>query len=341
MFGIGLSGILVIACAKEDNIHSFSNPEPVEPEITSIPKGFPPMQFPEDNEFSIPRWELGKKLFFDPSLSADSKISCASCHAQKDAFADTRKVSIGVDELSGTRNSPSLANIGYHPYFTREGGVPTLEMQVLVPIQEHNEFGSNIVAIAEMIAGDETYKQMSLDAYDREPDAFVITRAIATFERTLISGGSAFDRFVNEGELSALSLEAKRGMDLFFSDRTNCSSCHADFNFTNYSFENNGLYESYEDPGRFRLTMDSADIARFKVPSLRNVALTAPYMHDGSVSSLKEVIHHYNKGGESHLHKSDLIRPLSLSKQEIKDLISFLEALTDPIFITNSNLNHE
>lgn len=333
-------GLTLLSCKKEEGSVSdaFEN---VATSIGEVPPGFPAVEYPEDNPFSIDKWKLGKKLFFDPILSEDNSVSCASCHEPADAFADTRAVSLGVQDLEGTRNSPSLANVAYHPYYTREGGVPTLEMQVLVPIQEHNEFGTNIVVLAERLASDAEYVQMSQQAFDRDPDPYVITRAIATFERTLLSGNSAYDRFAFSGDRQALNIAERRGMSLFFSDRTNCSQCHADFNFTNYALENNGLYESYADPGKFRLTLDSSDLGRFKVASLRNVALTAPYMHDGSMETLTEVVRHYNSGGKTHPNKSALIKPLQLSDKEVTDLVSFLETLTDASFITNTNLRNE
>lgn len=305
------------------------------PALMEIPEGFPPVEFPEGNEFTQARWELGKKLFYDPVLSVDSSLSCGSCHKQELAFADNVKFSDGVMGRPGTRNSPSLANIAYHPYFTREGGVPTLEMQVLVPIQEHNEFDFNIVLAAERLKQDSQYSQMSRKAYEREPDHFVITRAISTFERSLISGQSPYDQFAHQGDEKALDRDEIAGMELFFSERLACSSCHSGFNFTNYAFENNGLYEDYADPGRFRLTHDPADSARFKVPSLRNVALTAPYMHDGSLLNLEEVIAHYETGGKAHIHKSELMQAFSLSDKEKRQLIAFLNSLTDLNFVHN------
>ncbi|MBT5977745.1 MAG: c-type cytochrome, partial [Flavobacteriales bacterium] len=183
-----------------------------------------------------------------------------------------------------------------------------------------------------------SYVEAAQEVFGREPDAYVITRAIATFERTLVSGNSAYDLYLQSGY--GLSEEAINGKDLFESERTNCSGCHSGFNFTNYTFENNGLYETYEDVGRFRLTIDTNDIARFKVPSLRNIELTGPYMHDGSISTLREVLDHYNQGGTSHPHKSELIKPLNLSNQEIEDLESFLRSLTDKKF-TNNPLFYE
>ena len=308
-------------------------PAPASFDLLETPEGFPDMEFPEDNEYTEARWNLGKKLFYDPVMSSDYSVSCASCHEPKLAFSDNVAFSLGAENELGTRNSPSLANVGYHPYFTREGGVPTLEMQILVPIQEHNEFNSNILTIADRLNEDEEYIQMSKDAYGRIPDPYVITRSIATFERTLVSGDSPYDKSLR-GDAS-LSVSQLRGMALFFSNNTNCSGCHSGFNFTKYYFENNGLYAIYEDVGRYRLTRDSADLSVFKVPSLRNVELTAPYMHDGSIPDLSGVIAHYNSGGESHFNKSQLIRPLNLSDQEQEDLVAFLKSLTDLKFNSN------
>lgn len=320
-----------IACKKEEE----PGPVPAYPDPGAVPEGFPQMEYPADNPFSYEKWVLGKKLFYDPMLSEDYSISCGSCHQARYAFADPKKVSIGAGKAQGIRNSPSLANVGYHPYFTREGGVPTLEMQVLVPIQEHNEFNFNMLSIAERMKEDEEYVRMSHEVFGRDPDAYVITRSIATFERTLISGNSAYDRYKFRGEEAALTPGQLRGMQLFFSDRANCGKCHSGFNFTDYSFRNNGLYDTYADAGRYRLTLDSADLALFKVPSLRNVALSAPYMHDGSMETLREVVEHYNSGGQNHRHKSEWIHELGLTPREKEDLVQFLESLTDPVFITN------
>lgn len=299
------------------------------------PPGFPPIPFPEGNEFTLERWELGKKLFYDPIMSVDSTVSCGSCHKAHLAFSDDQAFSPGVENRPGTRNAPPLTNLAYSPYFTREGGVPTLEMQVLVPIQEENEFDHNIVYISERLMASEEYVRMSYEAYDREPDHFVITRAISTFERLLISGNSPYDQWEHQGVTTALSAAQLRGKDLFFSDRTQCSQCHNGLNLTNHTFENNGLYEEYPDPGRERLTGLEEDRARFKVPTLRNIALTAPYMHDGSLASLEQVIDHYASGGEAHPNKSPLIQPLNLTAAEKEDLVAFLESLTDQEFISN------
>ncbi len=295
--------------------------------------GFSSIEFPEGNEYSNERWLLGKKLFYDSIMSRDYSVSCGSCHKQEFAFGDHMDFSRGTEGRSGTRNTPSIVNIAYHPYFTREGGVPTLEMHALVPIQEHDEFDFNILHIADRISNDDQYVTLSLEAYDRQPDPFVITRALACFQRSLISGNSSYDQYLYNGE--ELSERAKFGEELFFSERTQCSACHDGFNFTDYSFQNTGLYEEYLDNGRFRLTGKEEDLAKFKVPSLRNIELTAPYMHDGSLETLDEVLEHYNSGGHDHPNKSTLIQPLALNTHEIDALKAFLKSLTDHSFINN------
>lgn len=328
--------VLVLCGCEKDTIIVASQSSDFE-----LPKGFPAISFPEDNAYSKARWELGKKLFYDNVLSIDRSINCGSCHKASLAFSDDVALSDGVKNRPGTRNAPTLANVAYHPYYTREGGVPTLEMQVLVPIQEHNEFAFNIVNAGERLAMDSQYIEMSKLAYNRTPDYYVITRALANFERTLVSGNSPFDKYSYQGQNEAINETEKAGMALFYSSKTNCSSCHSGFNFSNYAFENNGLYETYKDNGRMRLTNNLDDQALFKVSTLRNIALTAPYMHDGSMKTLNEVIDHYDKGGKQHKNKSKLLKPINLSDQEKGQLIAFLECLTDQQFITEEKFKEQ
>ncbi|NNJ56296.1 MAG: cytochrome-c peroxidase [Bacteroidia bacterium] len=302
---------------------------------STLPSSFSQVIHPDDNAFTEARWALGKKLFYDNILSIDSTLSCASCHKSELSFSDDVAFSKGVKDRNGVRNAPSLANVAYHPYFTREGGVPTLEQQVLVPIQEHNEFDFNIVLAGERLAKDSSYVSMSMEAYNRIPDYYVITQALANFERSLISNSSPFDHFLFEGKSDAISKTQKRGMELFYSDKTNCFQCHSGPNLTNYAFENNGMYEQYADEGRRRLTGLDSDEGVFKVASLRNCEVTAPYMHDGSINSLEAVIDHYNSGGKVHPNKSAIMQPLNLSKEEKDDLLSFLLSLTDNEFLTD------
>ncbi|MGB0431423.1 MAG: cytochrome-c peroxidase [Bacteroidia bacterium] len=331
-----LAAISFTACIQE-----FEPQASIKESELNVPAGFPEVPFPADNSFTIAKWKLGKKLFYDPIMSVDSTKSCNSCHKQEYAFADNVAFSDGVKNRPGTRNSPSLANVAYQPYFTREGGVPSLEMQVLVPIQEHNEFDFNILLIEERLKKIPVYIDLSKKAFNREPDYYVITRALATFERSLISGNSPYDQYTFNGNDNALTRKQQKGMELFFSNKTGCSNCHSGFNFSNYAFENNGLYIDYSDVGRKRLTGNDKDEALFKVPSLRNVALTAPYMHDGSMATLDEVIDHYNNGGENHFNKSELLKPLGLSENEKAQLIAFLQSLTDDYFINNNEFKKD
>ncbi len=312
-------------------------PEPTASDVYTlkIPPGFPVPEIPADNALTQTRVVLGKILFYDPILSSDSTHSCASCHLPQLAFSDSLVVSVGVKNRLGTRNTPSLANVAYQKRLLREGGLPSLEMQVLVPIQEHNEFDFNIVKIAERLNKSDQYRSLANRAYGRDPDPYVITRALSAFERTLLSGNSPYDQWAYQGKLAAFTAEAQRGYSLFQSEKLNCAQCHEGFLFTNQDFMNNGLYSVYPDSGRIRLTGIEADRALFKVPSLRNVALTAPYMHDGSLATLEAVIAHYESGGKNHPQKSKVIKAFKLTTQEKADLIAFLRALTDEKFISD------
>ena len=308
----------------------------------NVPSSLPDIQWPEENQFSQVRWQLGKKLFYDERFSDDNAVSCASCHKPHLAFSDEVALSEGSNGALGTRNSPTLTNVAYNTSYTRDGTLATLEQQILVPIQEHNEFNSNIILIADELANDVEYQHLSEQAYNRPLDYYVITRALATFERSLISGTSAYDYYsFGVGEPKTFSESAKRGMELFFSDKTSCFECHGGSNFTTYDFENNGLYAEYNDVGRYRFTFDENDIGKFKIPTLRNIELTGPYMHNGSISTLEEVIEHYNSGGNDHMNKSDFIRPLNLTSSEKSDLVAFLKSLTDPEFISNKHLAND
>jgi cytochrome c peroxidase len=323
--------VILSSCRPDEPIVSWAAPS-----IGNDPKGWTPMNIPQDNQYTDERWQMGKKLFYDKRLSVNMTISCADCHDPNLAFGDDVRVSLGVDNRAGTRNVPSIANVGYHPYYTREGGLKTLEMQMLVPIQEHNEMAFNMVKLIERLEIDTLLQQMSTKAYGRKLDAFTITRSVSNFERTIVSATSSYDYFL-AGDENSLSKDAKKGRELFFSDRTQCSQCHNGQNFTDYSFQNTGLYMEYKDQGRYRLTENNKDIGVFKVPSLRNLGYTAPYMHDGSFATLGGVLAHYISGGKDHPNKSKNIKPLNLDANEISQLKSFLLSLDDPDFVKNLN----
>lgn len=288
---------------------------------------------PEDNPTSAAKIELGRKLFFDNRLSRDNTVSCATCHVPEFAFTDRKAVSVGVAGGLTQRNSPSILNAGYLETVMFDAHLPTLEQQVIVPIQEHVEMDMSMIDLLKRLQGIDEYVQAAKDIFDREFDAWVLTRAIAAFERSLISDNSNFDRYFYQQEKNAMSASAIRGWKLF-SEELYCTKCHPAPHFTTYKAEANGLYEDYgEDKGRFRIHHDTADIGKFKVPSLRNIELTYPYMHDGSFKELSEIIDHYAKGGENHFNKSEIIQPFQIDDQQKVDLINFLNSLTDTSYM--------
>ena len=306
--------ILLASCAPEPSSDLLS-------ELATWPQ----MEFPTDNEPDAQKIGLGERLFFDPIVSIDSSISCVSCHKEVYGFADDVAISPGVEDRLGKRNSPSLWNVGYQPYFMREGGVPTLEMQVLVPVQEHSEMAFNMVLLAQRLNANTAYKNDFLEAFGDSASAYTITRALAQYERTLIQEPTAFDEYV-KGDNGALSVAAKKGFELFYG-KAGCDGCHSGPLMTNFGFNNNGTQIGPDDYGRAELTLDSADFYLFKVPSLRKVALTAPYMHDGSLASLRDVLEQYNQGGVGHDYTSDGIEPLNLNESELVALEEFLSSL--------------
>ena len=287
---------------------------------------YPEMQFPLDNPANPDAAKLGERLFFDPILSIDSTISCGSCHKPEMGFATNDAVTPGVDGALGKRNSPSLMNVGFQPYFMREGGVPSLETQVLVPLGDETEMAHNVVDAVRRLNRNTSYRNEFLAVYGDTASPYLLVRALANFERTLIDFSSAFDSYIN-GEGSSLSAEAVKGGQLFYG-KANCVECHSGVLLTDFSFANNGsaILDS-SDYGRELLTNESDDRYVFKTPSLRYVKQTAPYMHDGSVSTLAAVIDQYNSGGVSHSFTDPRIQPLDLSTAERNQLLAFLEAL--------------
>ncbi len=322
----------VVSCKKKDKELPQNNNYAL-----ALPSGFPMPNIPEDNKLTLERIDLGKKLFFDKLLSKDQTISCGSCHAQEIAFSDRSAFSLGVNDSISSRNSMPLINLAWSKSFFWDGGVPTLELQVIAPIENHKEMNLSLSEAIARLSSHPEYPALFKKTYDRAPDVFSLVRAISCYERTLISGNSKFDQYYYQGNTTALTTSELKGMNLFFSDSTHCASCHNGINFTNGTFQNNGIYESYQDPGRYKITYDNADFGKFKVPTLRNIALTGPYMHDGSKSTLEEVLEHYLSGGKNNTNKSAHVHQLHLSNEEKADLLNFLKALTDESFIANPN----
>ena len=314
-------------CSKERATPAIGETEPYRLEL---PAGAPQPTIPADNPLTLASVRLGKALFFDDRLSMGRGISCASCHHPGRAFSDTAALSTGVNGGTGFRNAPSLANVAYHPLLNRDGGAPTLEQQSLVPLSDTLEMGADINALVATLRSIEPYQNLSLAAYGRPFDLFVLTRALAAYERTLISCTSRFDRFLYAGDSTALSAQERAGWAIFIGARGNCSACHGGFDLSDHAFHNIGLAMDHGgDPGRQRITLDPADRGRFKTPTLRNIAITAPYMHDGSLATLEDVVDHFASGGLPDPNKDHLMAPLQLSEQEKQDLLAFMQSLTD------------
>lgn len=276
--------------------------------------------------------EFGRALFFDTRLSVDRSISCASCHIPELAFTDGKVKSEGVGGRQSFRNASTLLNIGDNTSFMFEAHIQSLEEQAIVPIQDSNEMNIPMGDLVERLNKVSHYVRAADQLFQRGLDAWVVTRALAAFERTLQSKNSAFDRFLN-GETDA-DEETKAGYRLF--QKLDCIQCHSLPNFTSYQAENNGLYQDYgEDLGKFRIAGDISKTGAFKVPTLRNVALTAPYMHDGSMQTLEEVIEHYTSGGAGGEFQSRFVRKRSISATEKKYLLTFLNALTDTSYLSD------
>lgn len=284
-------------------------------------------------EHIVTKAQLGEKLFKEKILSLDSSISCASCHQPSHGFADTLAVSIGVHGKKGTRNTPSVLNMKNRPYFFWDGRAETLEEQALMPISNPDEMGLPIKEAVVRLNKSSIYKKLFLKVFKQKPNAKNLAAAFAAFERTLETGRSKFDLSVEDKV--QLSEQEERGRKLFVSDRTHCFDCHRMEDFTNDEFRNIGLYDGNQlnDAGRFIITKDSSDLGKFKVPGLRNIAITAPYMHDGRFNTLEEVVEYYNNTGAfiaNPINIDPIVSvPIGLNKQEKADLVAFLKTLTD------------
>ena len=307
-------GLILGSCVPDESVFEGLN------------TAYPVLEYPADNPNNAAAASLGERLFFDPILSVDSSISCGSCHKPELGFATNDKVTPGVDGVLGKRNSPSLLNVGFQPYFMREGGVPSLEMQVLVPLGDATEMAHNVVDAVRRLNRNTSYRNEFLTVYGDTASAFLLVRALANFERTLVNFDAPFDHFI-QGDATALSIEAIKGGKLFYG-KAACVQCHSGVLLTDFGFANNGtaIVDS-TDYGRELLTNESGDRYVFKVPSLRRVQITAPYMHDGSVSTLADVVEQYNTGGANHSYTDSRIEPLGLSGSEKAQLVAFLEAL--------------
>ncbi len=278
--------------------------------------------------------QLGEKLFNDPILSLDTSISCASCHIPAQAFSDTVAFSKGVSGKVGNRNAPALTNMANRELFFWDGRANSLEQQVLFPIANADEMNLPIAQAILRLQTSNYYKKVFKKVFKNAPTSENLALAIAAYERTLESSSSPFDRYMNSEDTSHYSSAAERGRKLFMG-KAKCFDCHFSPDFTGNEFRNIGLYNAQEwhDKGRYAITYKKEDIGKFKVPSLRNAAITAPYMHNGSFTTLAQVIEYYNnpstKIHNSINRDSILQKPLGLTSQEKKEIELFLHTLTD------------
>lgn len=301
----------------------------------AVPLGLPPLPVPADNPLTAETIALGEKLFFSPLLSVDGSISCASCHDPAKAFSDGRRVSVGVGGKLGRRNAPALVNAAYNKVQFRDGRAASLEAQASEPMLNPVEMTHTLEGVERRCGESAELRPMFAAAFGTASATMArISYALAAYERTLLRGNSPFDRYFYGGDKSALSESAQRGLKLF---RPNCAVCHAIGAkyalFTDHQFHNLGAGMNAEgelaDLGRYAVTKRDGDQGEFRTPSLRNVAETAPYMHDGSLKTLKEVVDFYVGGGNSNPYRDQLIRPLTgLTARDKADLVAFLESLT-------------
>jgi len=328
-----------------------------------LPEHFPVPIVPDDNPMSAVKVELGRHLFYDRALSRDRNQACASCHQQQHGFTDLRVTSIGSTFETHPRNAQGLANVAYAATLTwAHPDVTTLEQQAPIPI-----FGTEPVELAlygmeaelvQRLRDEPRYQSLFPDAFPNNADAFSIdnmVRALATFQRTLIAGDSAYDRFVYGDDTSALTESAQRGLALFNSDELKCTRCHGGVllqDAVTYEgndapspalFHNTGLHNvdglgAYpaSNTGLYAFTQLPEDMGRFRAPGLRNVAVTAPFMHDASIGTLGDVIDHYAAGGQASPLKDPLIAGFALAPTERLDLIAFLQSLTDETFLEDA-----
>jgi len=299
------------------------------PDGPKVPLGLVPITWPKDNPYTPAKAELGWLLYFDKRMSGDSSLSCASCHDPKHAFADGQPFSKGIRGQLGGRSAPTVINRAFSLDQFWDGRAKTLEEQAKGPIANPVEMDLKHDACEECIGAIPGYQKRFKEVFGTDKVTIDhIAKAIATFERTVLSGNSAYDRF-KAGDAAALTDAQKRGMEVFFSNNARCDSCHEGVNFTNGKYANVGIGmdKPLPDLGRFAVTKQEEDRGAFKTPTLRDISRTAPYMHDGSLKTLDDVVEHYNKGGVKNPWLHQDVRPLNLKDQEKKDLVEFLKAL--------------
>ncbi len=283
--------------------------------------------------------DLGKKLFSEKLLSKDSSISCASCHLPKFAFADTLAFSIGIGGKLSNRNTPSVLNMKNRPYFFWDGRAASLEEQALMPIQNPDEMGLPIDEAVHRLNESKEYRLLFQKIFNQPPTEKNLAASFSAFEQTLETVNSKFDDWSNN--LKKLTASEERGRGLFVGDKAKCFDCHFREDFTDDEFKNIGLFNgtTLNDVGLFNITKKESDLGKFKTPGLRNIAVTAPYMHNGMFKTLEEVLDYYNNPSsivKDPINIDEVLKsPLGLTEKEKKDIIAFLKTLTDKAFLKN------
>lgn len=314
---VSLTGLLVAGSAPPQGT----------PALRANP-ALPPVAIPADNPHTDVKVQLGKMLYFEPRLSADNTISCATCHDPEMAWANHGATDVGIGGKRGNRNSGTILDAAYMEFQFWDGRAKSLEEQAVGPIHNPVEMGETLENVVKKLNAIEGYRTKFQAVFGTDATADGIGKAIAAFERTVLSGPSPYDRYMG-GDKTAMSPAAIRGLAVF-NTKGHCAVCHNGPMFSNQWFHNLGLGMDRPDPdvGREAVTKNLADRGKFKTPGLRNVALTYPYMHDGSMKTLKDVIEFYNKGGVANPNLDPAVKPLDLSEPEQADLIEFLKALT-------------
>lgn len=348
-----IAGMAINSC-REDSMDNLQ-PDPNDslgyvydpsPYNLVIPSGFPAMNIPNDNPLTIKGVELGRKLFYDPILSGDGTQACASCHAQAFSFTDNgKKFSLGIDGMEGNRNTMALINLGWQKdMFFWDGRAVSIADQALKPVVNPVEMHNTWPKAIDTLQKHPDYPRWFGEAFNTTViDSMLVVKAIAQFERTLISGNSKYDRVLYKGEFFTDAEE--RGYDIYFTEKGDCFHCHGGIYLSDNAFHNNALDSEFDDLGLYETTGDPNDKGLFKAPTLRNIEYTAPYMHDGRFKTLEEVIDHYSDS----LVWSPTIDPLMkkinqgglhLTDQEKSDLLAFLKTLTDEDFINNPKFSN-
>lgn len=331
--------VIESGCTKSESPGTSARPAPTEPaalaaagQLPAVPLGLPPVPVPADNPMSVAKVELGKALYFDKRLSKDSTVSCATCHDPKMAWTEHRATSKGIAGQTGDRNSPTVINAAYLPVQFWDGRAASLEEQALGPIENPIEMGHKLEAMIADLSKLDAYKAMFKEAFGSEDiTKDKVAKAIAAFERTVLSGDSPYDRF-QAGDKTALTEAQQRGMTVFV-EKGSCSTCHTPPIFSNGSYYNAGVGsdKANPDPGRKKVTNRDGDMGKFRVPHLREIADTHPYFHDGSGKTLEEAVALMADGGKDNPNLAGTfkdVRDAKLTDQDKKDLVEFLKALS-------------